>query len=88
MPALAERGHARLQVDVRRVGIDLGEQSPAETCLLQQVECLAGDRQIGEPAIGNQQRVGHAGGLAGVGDFGDTSGAEADGGRVRPVSGR
>jgi len=61
-----------------RVGIDFGEYSPAEASLIEQVECILRNRQIGETAVGDQQRLAHSGRLAGIGYFADTSGAESN----------
>ena len=84
----AEGGDAGFDVSLDRVRLNVGEQRDRKPRILKKPERLLRDRKRGEARIGHEQGPRDAGGAAGIGEFLDAAGAEANGGRVAPIGGR
>ncbi|MEY9790298.1 hypothetical protein ABIE77_004857 [Sinorhizobium fredii] len=87
MAAVLERLDPGLEILVVRVRIDVREDGTPKSAGVQNIECALRDRHRRKPAVGDQQRLLHAGGLAMVGKLLDAASPELDGGRVAPVGG-
>jgi hypothetical protein len=84
----AEGDDARFDVSLDRVRLNVGKQCDRKPRVFEKPERLLRDRKLGKPRISHEQRPRDAGGTAGVGEFLDATGAEANGGRVAPIGGR
>ena len=85
MAARLERLDAIGKIVLIRIGIDITEQATAKPGLFHKLQRGGSDRQACQPLVGDQQRLFHAGRLAGIGQFLDPPGTEPNGGGVAPI---
>ena len=74
-------------IGIARIRVDLRENCAAKAGLLHQIQHPGCDLHRREPPVGDEERLGDTRLTTGLGEFRDASGAEADGGRQRPVCG-
>ena len=85
MSAGAIGGDAGFDIAVHRVGLHVAEDGGGSPGAFQIGQHLRQHRHVADAGIGDEQRLGDAGALEGVGQFGNAAGAETDRGRIVPV---
>ena len=87
MAAFAVDRQSRRDILFVRIRVHFVKQGAAQARSVENVECVLRYRQRREAAVGHQQGIADMRGVAGIGEFRNAPGAEADGGGIGPVGG-